>query len=79
MPTVRLWAWARLPLYLEELDSLRLQGLGRQGGEGGVEPVCGVAQHGVPPERGVCPEHSTGKQGQSALWREQGTRPPTPL
>ena len=78
VPTVRLWAWAQLPLYLEELDSLRLQGLGRQGGEGGVEPVCGVAQHRVPPEWGVCPEHSTGKQGQSALWREQGTRPPTP-
>ena len=78
VPTASLWAWAQLPLYLEELDSFRLQGLGGQGGEGGVQPVFAVAQHGVPPEGGVCPEHSTREQRQSEVCRERAPPTPTP-
>ena len=72
------WAWAQLPLYLEELDSLRLQGLGGQGGEGGVQPVFAVAQHGVPPEGGICPEHSTREQRPLPLRRELASPAPRP-
>ena len=78
VPTASLWAWAQLPLYLEELDSFRLQGLGGQGGEGGVQPVFAVAQHGVPPEGGVCPEHSTREQRQSEVCRERAPPHPHP-
>lgn len=70
------WAWAPLPLYLEELEGLRLQGLGGQGSEGRVQPVFAVAQHRMLPEGGICPEHNT---REVAVSTDEGTRlPPAP-
>lgn len=63
-------SWALLPLYLEELEGLCLQGLGGQRGEGRVQPVFAVAQHGVFPERGICPKHSARGQQQLPQMRE---------
>lgn len=78
-PATSGWACALLPLYLEELEGLRLQGLRGQGGEGGVQPIFAVTQHGVLPERGICPKHSSGEQKQLPLTRElASTLTPTP-
>lgn len=68
-------AWAPLLLYLEELESLRLQGLRGQRGEGGVQPIFAVAQNGVLPKWRVC----TTPKSSSGYCRELTSTPPPHL